>query len=83
MFSFSLLNHPERFSLDEDRIRTLFSHIADLHREDDERLHAQNGILHIAFLSDEEIQILNKTHRQKDSSTDVLSFHYFDDFSQV
>lgn len=43
----------------------------------------QNGILNIALLSDEEIQVLNRDHRGIDSTTDVLSFHYYDDFSDT
>lgn len=29
------------------------------------------------------MQELNRTYRQKDSTTDVLSFHYFEDFSSL
>jgi probable rRNA maturation factor len=43
----------------------------------------QNGILNIAFLTDEEIRVLNRDHRGIDKTTDVLSFHYFDDFSDL
>ena len=43
----------------------------------------QNGILNIALLSDDEIQALNRDHRGIDSTTDVLSFHYSDDFSDT
>lgn len=43
----------------------------------------QNGILNIAFLSDEEIRVLNRDHRGIDKTTDVLSFHYYDDFSDL
>ena len=43
----------------------------------------QKGILDIAFLSDAEIQALNRDHRGIDKTTDVLSFHYFEDFSDV
>ncbi len=43
----------------------------------------QNGILNIAFLPDAEIQVLNRDHRWIDSTTDVLSFHYYEDFSEV
>ena len=43
----------------------------------------QNGILNIAFLPDAEIQVLNRDHRWIDSTTDVLSFHYYDDFSEI
>jgi probable rRNA maturation factor len=44
---------------------------------------SQEGIVNVAFLSDPEIQILNKEHRGIDTTTDVLSFHYADDFSQM
>jgi ssRNA-specific RNase YbeY (16S rRNA maturation enzyme) len=33
------------------------------------------------FLDDISIKNLNKMYRNVDSTTDVLSFHYFDDFS--
>ncbi|MDR1945202.1 MAG: rRNA maturation RNAse YbeY [Candidatus Peribacteria bacterium] len=35
----------------------------------------------MVFLDDDSIQILNKKYRNIDYSTDVLSFHYFYDFS--
>lgn len=38
---------------------------------------AQAGTVNIAFLSDDEIQELNKNYRGIDKTTDVLSFHYF------
>ncbi len=77
MFSFQILGHPESFSIDELRIAQIFSLISagvDI---------PQKGILNIAFLSDDEIQVLNREHRGIDSTTDVLSFHYFDDFSDI
>ena len=43
----------------------------------------QHGILNIALLGDDEIQVLNRDHRGIDSTTDVLSFHYYDDFSGI
>ncbi len=42
---------------------------------------SQKWTLNIVFIDANSIQNLNKTYRQKDSVTDVLSFHYFDDFS--
>jgi probable rRNA maturation factor len=39
--------------------------------------------LNIALLTDDEIQILNREHRGIDSTTDVLSFHYYDEFSDT
>jgi ssRNA-specific RNase YbeY (16S rRNA maturation enzyme) len=77
MFSYQLLNHPESFSIDESRIARIFALVAESVPID------QNGILNIALLSDEEIQVLNREHRGIDSTTDVLSFHYFDDFSDT
>ncbi len=74
MFSFQLIDHPESFMLDESRIAYIFDMVAVVPE-------AQNGILNIAFLTDEEIRILNRDHRGIDKTTDVLSFHYFEDFS--
>lgn len=77
MFSYQILNHPESFQLDEERILSIFESISDCVDI------SQNGILNIAFLSDVEIQVYNREYRWIDSTTDVLSFHYFDDFSDV
>ena len=41
----------------------------------------QNWTLNIIFEDDEKIRALNKEYRWIDKSTDVLSFHYADDFS--
>ncbi len=60
--------------LDESRIAYIFDMVAVVPE-------AQNGILNIAFLTDEEIRVLNRDHRGIDKTTDVLSFHYFEDFS--
>ena len=77
MFQFQVLNHPESFSIDESRIKQISQQIAEWVDI------SQKWILNIAFLSDAEIQSLNKSYRWIDSTTDVLSFHYFDDFSDI
>lgn len=41
----------------------------------------QNGVLNIVFVSRDKIRELNNTYRKKDKETDVLSFHYYDDFA--
>jgi len=41
----------------------------------------QKGRVNIVFVDGEAIQQLNATYRNKDKVTDVLSFHYYDDFS--
>lgn len=74
MFVHQYINTPESFLLDKTRIARVFELVQSVP-------HAQNGTLNIAWLFDEEIQILNRDHRGIDKTTDVLSFHYFDDFS--
>lgn len=44
-------------------------------------LSKQKWTLNIVFVEGESIQNLNKTYRNIDKITDVLSFHYYDDFS--
>ncbi|MDA9129212.1 rRNA maturation RNase YbeY [Candidatus Gracilibacteria bacterium] len=46
-------------------------------------LQQQKGTLNIVFLEPSRIQSLNKNYRNIDKTTDVLSFHYFDDFSEL
>ena len=77
MFQFTIVNHPENFLLSEERIAEIFEYF-EKHLP-----FVQKGTLNIAFLPDEEIQILNRDYRGIDKSTDVLSFHYFDDFSDL
>lgn len=40
----------------------------------------QRGTVNVAFVDDETMRTYNRTYREKDSTTDVLSFHYFEDF---
>ncbi len=77
MFSFSLINEPNAFVISEDRIREILEYV-----EKNVPI-AQNGILNVAFLSDEEIRVLNRDYRSIDKTTDVLSFHYHADFSEL
>jgi len=37
------------------------------------------GVIAAAFISDQEMQNLNKKYREKDKTTDVLAFSYLDD----
>ncbi len=43
----------------------------------------QNGIIQVSFISDDRIRELNAAYRQIDRTTDVLSFHYFEDFTHT
>ncbi len=72
-----MINHSEKFELDPSRILEIVECIAKVVDI------PQFGTIHLAFLSDEEIQVLNREYRWIDRTTDVLSFHYFEDFSQL
>ncbi len=43
----------------------------------------QKGTLNLVFLDLDSIKNLNNNYRKKDTPTDVLSFHYFDDFADI
>lgn len=77
MFWFSFVIFPENFLISEEKTSEILNFIAK------KVPITQRGILNIAFLPDEEIQILNREYRGIDKTTDVLSFHYFDDFSDL
>lgn len=44
---------------------------------------SQNWTLNIVFLDENSIKNLNNNYRNIDKSTDVLSFHYYDDFENI
>lgn len=74
MFKLNLINFPN-FLFDEkiiDKIRKIIDKKIEI---------SQKWTLNVVFVDDEHIKELNKNYRQKDTVTDVLSFHYFDDFS--
>lgn len=77
MFKYQILQHPETFVIDEARVATIFEYIGtQVHVE-------QRWVLNIAFLSDDEIQVYNNLYRGINKTTDVLSFHYFEDFADI
>lgn len=43
----------------------------------------QVWVINLIFIDAESIQKLNKDYRKKEYVTDVLSFHYYDDFSEL
>jgi len=77
MFNFQIINPPQSFIIKEKIIKTIFNEIQNTENT------KQSGILNIVFVSDDKIQELNNTYRKIDTVTDVLSFHYFDDFSKL
>lgn len=76
MFNYKIITSPS-FEIDENIIKKIFFEIWKNINI------SQNWYLNIVFVTPEEIQELNKNYREKDSVTDVLSFHYFEDFSTL
>jgi len=74
MFGYSLVNTPD-FNIDTKVIDNILTAISKIVEQD------QKWVLNIVFLNKKSVQELNKAHRDIDKPTDVLSFHYFDDFS--
>lgn len=74
MFSYNILWNP-KIEIEKNVIDNIFNIISNNIEK------RQNWILNIVFLDDNSIKNLNKKYRNIDSITDVLSFHYFDDFS--
>jgi len=78
MFSYNLINTEDiKFNIDKKILDEIFSVIWKIVDKN------QNWTLNIVFLSPEEVHELNKVHRWIDKTTDVLSFHYFEDFSDL
>ncbi len=77
MFNFQIINPPKSFIIKEKIMKAIFNEVQNIEKA------KQSGILNIVFVSDGTIQELNKNYRKIDTSTDVLSFHYFDDFSKL
>lgn len=76
MFKLNFINTPA-FEIDTkilDRIRKTIDKNIEI---------IQKWTLNLVFVSDTEIHKLNNDYRQKDYVTDVLSFHYFEDFSAL
>lgn len=76
MFNYNFINNP-KFKLDENIIKEIFKNTEKI------IFKKQKWTLNIVFLTPIEIQNLNKVYRNIDKTTDVLSFHYFDDFSNL
>lgn len=76
MFSYILISKPS-FDIKEKYIDNIFESISNNIQK------IQKGTLNIVFLDDDSIQNLNTKYRNIDKTTDVLSFHYFDDFSEL
>lgn len=77
MFTFEIINPPKSFIIKNKIISSVFKELYKIEKE------KHFWILNIVFVSNKKIQELNKNYRKIDSITDVLSFHYYDDFSTL
>lgn len=73
MFCYNIIQLPS-FHIDLSIVKKVFEEISLYIKT------TQKWTLNIVFLSPEEIQYLNNHYRNKDEATDVLSFHYYDNF---
>jgi len=76
MFGYNIINTPD-FYIDTKSIDKIFKDISKIVEIN------QKGLLNIVFIDSESIKNLNKNYRNIDKRTDVLSFHYFSDFSKL
>ena len=76
MFKYKILSTPN-FNVEKkiiDNIIKIISNKVNI---------SQNWTINIVFLDDDSIKNLNNIYRNINSSTDVLSFHYYEDFSAL
>lgn len=76
MFSYDIINRKS-INIDEEIVDQILNIISNKIKIN------QNWIINLIFVWKSEIQELNKKYRNKDKSTDVLSFHYFDSFENL
>jgi probable rRNA maturation factor len=76
MFHYKVITEPS-FSIDKNTLDQIFNCISSTINI------TQEWTLNIVFLDSDSIQKLNNDYRKKNTPTDVLSFHYFDDFSDL
>lgn len=77
MFQYQCLELP--FAPREDILSAIAAKIARLMDESYGEKHG--GTISLAVIDDIRMRELNATYRNMDKTTDVLSFHYYDDFS--
>lgn len=75
MFNYEIINNSKSINIDNNILKNIFLKI------DENIENKQNWIVNIIFVWEEEIKQLNNDYRWKDYVTDVLSFHYYTDYS--
>ncbi len=77
MFKYEIINTPKSFIIKDKIISSIFEELSLLETK------SHFWVLNIVFVKNKEIQELNKNYRKTDNITDVLSFHYYDDFTNL
>ncbi len=77
MFNYKIFNVLKKIKISKKTIDLILIQISKNIKK------SQNWTLNIIFVSNKKIQDLNKKYRKIDKPTDVLSFHYFDDFAKL
>lgn len=76
MFKYNLTSLP-KFKVNSTTLDNITSIVSKVVKK------SQKWTLNIVFLDPFSIQKLNNNYRKINKTTDVLSFHYFDDFSSL
>ena len=76
MFKYNLTSSP-KFMVNTKCIDAILNSVSNIVKKE------QSWTLNIVFLDMDSIQNLNNEYRNTDKVTDVLSFHYYDDFSSL
>lgn len=76
MFNYNIIEKPS-FEIDENNVSDIFKAVSILVPD------TQKWILNIVFVGDGQMVELNSRYRWKDYTTDVLSFHYYDEFESI
>jgi len=76
MFSYKVLEKPN-INLNIEIIDNIFKKISNKIEK------KQNWTLNIVFVDSDSIKKLNNNYRKINKTTDVLSFHYFDNFDNL
>lgn len=77
MFKYKIINKPPLLKIDKKIVDFIFNEINSNINI------AQKWLINLIFENDDVIKSLNNQYRSINNSTDVLSFHYFDNFENL
>ena len=77
MFKYEIINPPKSFIIKEKIIKKILEEISNIEKN------KHFWILNVVFVDNQKIKELNNNYRKINKETDVLSFHYYNDFSNL